>query len=81
MPLTVAYNPAGDKLETASTFEKLKAENYAYTIPLRVGYCPFHARVHDGGAECKRMQHHRLHLAVLAKQRKDKAKAGQGSSA
>ena len=81
MPLTVAYNVGGNKLETATTFDKLMAENYAYTIPLRVGYCPFHARVHDSGSECKKMQHHRLHLAVLAKQRKDKRNAGQGSSA
>ena len=79
MPRTVAYNAAGDKLETASTFDKLLAANYAYTIPLRVGYCPIHARVHEGGKECNKMKHHRLHLAVEANKKKNKA--GQGSSA
>ena len=66
MPRKVAYDATTKKLATIDTFEVLKAKDYKYTIPLRVGWCPFHAKVCDPeGGECPRMKKHRLSLAIV----------------
>ena len=66
MPRKVTYDATAKKLATIETFEVLKAKDYKYTIPLRVGWCPFHAKVCDpAGGECLRMKKHRLSLAIV----------------
>ena len=80
VPKEVQYAADNKHFTVGARFAMLKSKDYAYTMPLRVGYCPFHAKVCDptGLNECSKMKHHRKSIVIAQSLRRQRPGAGGG---